>query len=465
MFKVILGLLLPLISHAQWSNDSLNNLVLSDRSDDQVQPKIVTTDEGGSYVSWFDNSEGGYDVYLQRLDINGIEQWPHNGILIADRGYSSTQEYGLAIDSHGNALIAFRDDQGGTEKITANKVSESGDLLWGPTGIQVSGITGFLANPKITGTTDGQVVVAWTKDAEVIIQKLDTDGLALWGSGIVQMTKGSSLIVSDLKASDSGTAIISMVESAGFSSPKHIWAQKFAALDGSGLWGMDPIPVFDLDGGSIQFGNFPAFITDDIGGAIFTWYTTSPNLNCRVQRIDTSGVEYFVHNGIETSTNLSQIRVSPTSAFNPSTQEIYTFWKEQNLSQSMSGIYGQKLNSLGIRQWTEGGRALVSIDENQRDFIQVSILNNQPMVAWINSFDFNNEIIEGTQVDSDGEFNWSPEIVEIGSNTNTDSRLNSAVNGNHFGLYVWTESTDVKIQNLNPDGTLGIDLIFAHGFE
>ncbi|MGJ8664071.1 MAG: hypothetical protein ACSHWU_10480 [Marinicella sp.] len=456
---------MPLISHAQWSNDSLNNLVLSDRSDDQVQPKIVTTDEGGSYVSWFDNSEGGYDVYLQRLDINGIEQWPHNGILIADRGYSSTQEYGLAIDSHGNALIAFRDDQGGTEKITANKVSESGDLLWGPTGIQVSGITGFLANPKITGTTDGQVVVAWTKDAEVIIQKLDTDGLALWGSGIVQMTKGSSLIVSDLKASDSGTAIISMVESAGFSSPKHIWAQKFAALDGSGLWGMDPIPVFDLDGGSIQFGNFPAFITDDIGGAIFTWYTTSPNLNCRVQRIDTSGVEYFVHNGIETSTNLSQIRVSPTSAFNPSTQEIYTFWKEQNLSQSMSGIYGQKLNSLGIRQWTEGGRALVSIDENQRDFIQVSILNNQPMVAWINSFDFNNEIIEGTQVDSDGEFNWSPEIVEIGSNTNTDSRLNSAVNGNHFGLYVWTESTDVKIQNLNPDGTLGIDLIFAHGFE
>lgn len=465
MHRTILCLLFPLIANAQWSNDSLNNLVIADRSDEQVQAKIVTDNDGSSYISWYDNAAGGYDVYLQRLNANGVEQWPHNGILVADRGYSSTQDYGLSIDNNGNALLAFRDDRGGTEKITANKISSAGDLLWGEFGIQVSGTTGFLAAPKIAGTADGNVVVAWTKDAEVIVQKLDPDGSALWGSGIIQMAPGSTLIASDLKASDLGHVIISMVESAGFSSPKHLWVQKLAALDGAPLWGMDPLRVFDLATGSLQFGNFPTFITDDMGGAIFSWYTTSPSLNCRVQRVDSTGLEYFVHNGVETATNAAQLRVSPAITFNPATQEIYVFWTELNAAQSQTGIYGQKFDLLGVRQWTDNGKTLVPISASQRTFVQTSLLNNEPMVAWIHSLEFNNDSIEGTQVNSDGNFNWTPEIVQIGSNTNTDSRLTSAINSNNFGIYAWSEGTDVKVQNLNLDGTLGLDIIFVNGFE
>ncbi len=97
----------------EWSNDPANNLVVADRSGEQAQPKIVATADGGFYISWFDNSAGGYDVYLQRLDAAGDEQWVHNGVLVADRAYSSTQDYGLSIDTVGNALLAFRDDRFG----------------------------------------------------------------------------------------------------------------------------------------------------------------------------------------------------------------------------------------------------------------------------------------------------------------------------------------------------------------
>ncbi len=72
-------------------------------------------------MSWFDNATGGYDVYLQRLDAAGVEQWPHNGVLVADRGYSSTMDYGLAVDTAGCALLAFNDDRTG-EAVTVARI-------------------------------------------------------------------------------------------------------------------------------------------------------------------------------------------------------------------------------------------------------------------------------------------------------------------------------------------------------
>ena len=43
-------------------------------------------------------------------------------MLVADRGFSSTQDYGLDVDSAGNALLAFRDDRFVGTQITAAKV-------------------------------------------------------------------------------------------------------------------------------------------------------------------------------------------------------------------------------------------------------------------------------------------------------------------------------------------------------
>ncbi len=64
---------------AQWSTDPAAPLVVADRSGPQVQPKMVGITGGGFYISWFDSSTGGYDVYLQRLDVGGNEMWSTTG--------------------------------------------------------------------------------------------------------------------------------------------------------------------------------------------------------------------------------------------------------------------------------------------------------------------------------------------------------------------------------------------------
>ena len=144
-FLVAASLLTALPVHAQWSSDPANNLAVADRDNEQVQPKIVPTADGGFYVSWFDNATGGYDVYLQRLDAGGNEQWVHNGILVADRTFSSTEDYGLDIDADGNALLAFGFEQGGVAQVLAQKVAPDGTLLWGDPGVFVSSDTACVA--------------------------------------------------------------------------------------------------------------------------------------------------------------------------------------------------------------------------------------------------------------------------------------------------------------------------------
>jgi hypothetical protein len=115
------GLAVP--ATAQWSSDPSVNLAIADRTADQVQPKICSTSDGGCYISWFDNAGGGYDVYLQRLDPQGYEQWPHNGLLIANRSYGWTTDYELTVDADDNAVIAYNDDRSGSDQIGCNKIS------------------------------------------------------------------------------------------------------------------------------------------------------------------------------------------------------------------------------------------------------------------------------------------------------------------------------------------------------
>src|SRR4051812_24656339 len=150
---------------AQWSSNPANCLVVGDRSGEQNQAKIKPTADGGCYISWYDNSTGGYDVYLQRLSAQGVEQWPHNGVLIADRNVSSTVDHDLIVDSAGNAVIIYNDDTvvPGTQQVQMQKISPGGVLLWGAHGITVSdGVASASSPGHICALSDGTFAAGYT---------------------------------------------------------------------------------------------------------------------------------------------------------------------------------------------------------------------------------------------------------------------------------------------------------------
>jgi hypothetical protein len=444
-------------SLADWSDDPGKNLPIADLTADQVQPKVAATSDGGCYISWFDNAAGGYDVYLQRLDAHGNELWAHNGILVADRSFSSTQDYGLDVDTGDNALLVFRDDRGGTTQITAARVGTDGTLLWGPTGVQVSSGSAFFASPKVAGTPDGGSVVGWTRDSDTRLQKLDGSGAPLWGAGLtLSDDSGGSFGLSDIKASDGVNVVVSWVrQGPNFWDPRHIWAQK---VDDSGafLWTSSHVRVYD--GGSIQFGNFPTFVGDGHGGAVFSWYSTSP-LQCFAQRILADGSEAFAHNGVATSTDATRARVSPAASFNPATGETFVFWTEMNSAQSQWGVYGQKIAPDGARQWSDTGKVLRPVGGTSMTQVSTEPYADGAVVLYAEELAVGNDRLFATRLDANGDAVWSPQEVTASSAVSEKGSLDSELSSRGVVLLAWSDDRDghrdVYAQNVNGDGTLG----------
>lgn len=452
----VLAVLTTTIAAAQWSGDPAANFAAADAASDQAQSKLAPTSDGGTWLTWFDGIGSGWDVRVQKLDLAGNELFAHNGLLVADRSFSSTQDYGLDVSSNGDALIAFRDDRPSGTQITVAKVTSAGGQPWGAAGVVLTSTGEFVANPKVAGTSDGGAVVAWIQNSSVKLQKLDSSGSPEWGAGVTLTPGTGSYSTADLHDVE-GETILSMVhQTGGFSSPKHLVAQKFDA-NGAAQWGANPIAIFN--GGSLQFGNFPSFTTDDSGGAVFSWYSSSPSLQCFAQRVDASGNEMWPHNGVALATTAGNLRVNPTAVFDPSQNEVIAAWKELNGTQSQYGVRAQRLDAAGNRLWTADGTTLVALSTTDAGMARpiVSGHGNGALVVWAEAPSFGTDRLYGAHVAANGAIDVAK--FDVASTPSTKSRLQATTTAAGFGLLSWgderSDAGDIYVQNLAFDGTLG----------
>lgn len=450
-------LFLSALAAAQWSTNPAQHLSVGDGPSDQILPKVATTFDGGTWVSWFDGIATGFDVRVQKLDAAGNEVFPHGGVLVADRSFTSVQDYGLAADSFGDALLAFRDDSTGSPQVAAARVSSDGTLAWKTV---LTATTSFVASPKVAASSN-DAVVAWTQGSEVRVQRLSAIGLA-GGPPAVFTPPSGSYAVSDVRSEGFGDAIVSFVhQTGGFGSPRQLRAQKLDSNLNS-LWGAGPVSVFTT--GSLQFGNFPVFTTDGSGGALFAWYDTSGlQLQCYVQHLDSSGTAIFPAGGVPVSTNAVRQRVSPSAAFDAAAQETYVFWEETDSTQALSGLYGQKLDASGNRLWTDDGLAYVALSPTQISQVRTVRVGGATRVFWNSSPSFGQDVIAGLGVDGSGSVTLGP--FGVSTTPSGKSRLDVAVVQasfaiqNPFAVMAWSDDRvdagDVLAQNAGSDGTLG----------
>jgi hypothetical protein len=463
---VVFSLSLMLSSNAwsQWSSDPSKNLALANKNDgaDQVQPKVKPLPRGGWYVSWFDSDPQtlppvGYDVYLQHLNSKGVEQFKHGGIKVADLTNSSTEDYGLDVDTAGNALLVFLDTrEGPNQQVTAARMSAGGKALWGPRGVQLTkGSTHSNGSPKIAGTSDGGVVVAWISDSNTVLQKLDATGKPLWGNGVVLSESGYNYWLSDLHAAEGGSVIVSWVRNHGFGSDSQLRANKVSDT-GKLLWGTKNVTIFDT--GSLQFGSFPYFVLDGKGGAVFAWYTSTPALQCFAQHILSDGSEAFPHNGSAASTDMTQVRVDPTASYLAANDEIFLVWTEEDSNQVLNGIYAQKFGPKGGRRWGQNGRTLVPLGTDSQILPRTVQVDDDVLAFWIDMQTFGNATIQAERLEDSGKVRCAQFPVSTAT-SNKGRPAADIVTASGLAAIAFEDdrvgNNGIFIQNVNRDCSLG----------
>jgi hypothetical protein len=455
--------------NAQWSSNPAVNLTVCDTTGEQTLPKLAITSDGGCYIGWFDSRGGSYAVYLQKLNAQGVKQFPANGLLISNNPQSSSLvDWDLAVDDSDCCVLAFTDTRV-TSSINpyAYRISPTGQFLWGPNGIALTdSVNVYQANPKVIVTSDGNFVIPWQYNNKIGMVKLNKAGTKLWGS-VPLMVIGNPGTGEKFNypigiKSDNGSIILYWIGYTGsFLSPANYktYTQKFSS-SGAIQWGNPQDTIWSL--GSAQGTYQPSIYSDGNNGAIYVWqsYVAGPT-NCYVQRKNSAGQIQFPVNGATVADVNTDLRFQPAACYMPSTQETYVFWQEKNSLQSMIGVYGQKFSSDGTKLWPSTGFVFKPLDANSFAYLSTYSRDTSVMVYYVEStFGSNNGLVKAFKTNRNGTMLWGGgNIITPCSSTSSKGRMSTGVNQNNMSILAFSDgridAAGMYAQNVNYNGTFG----------
>lgn len=473
MSIVLLLLLLQIsfntsISYSQWSSNPGVNLQVCDAGGEQALPKIANTSDGGSFICWFDNRNGSYAVYLQKLNSLGVKQFAADGLLVSGNPQSSSLvDYDMISDDSNNAIIVFTDTRSGsTINPFAYKISSQGNFLWGANGVTLANDAGtFQANPKVIKTSDNNFVITWIYSSspnKIAFQKLSSGGVKQWGTDPIYLSGAGTehFTYPSMVSSDNGTSIVMWSGYSGtFINPLNykLYSQKFSST-GSVIW---KDTVYSL--GRVTGFFVPKIFTDESDGALYVWQDDRNAVNIQstfVQHFTAAGTNLFPVNGVEASAMSGFNKFDAWAAYMKSTGETYLVWKQANIAQSSYAIYGQRLSADGTRLWTDDAKQFVTFS-NDSYINQICFTKDTSFIVAYNQSIFGsaNNFIFAFISNRNGDIGWGGTVRDVGDLVSGKSKIVGAIDQNGMTKIAWADNRNdfngIYAQNVNLNGTLG----------
>jgi hypothetical protein len=462
-FFTVFVLLMSLTVSGQWSTDPSVNNVIADMSGEEVIPKIATAADGTTYIGWFSNESGNYNVRLQKLDVFGNLQWDEAGLLISDHtSMSWLTDWDMTVDAEDHAILCFQDIRNsGNNNIYAYRISPDGEFVWGADGLELSNSTAFDVSPKVVVTNAGNIVVAWQSDEVIIRQKIAPDGTLLWGANGITMSGSNTYSWPQLLPVGDDDVIMKFFEDSGpsWSPTRHVFAQRYDE-DGNPVWAEDVV-ISNAGGISAWTQIFP-FINDGNDGFYIAWHDDRDNnslASIYMQHVGPDGQVLLTNNGVEVSTMPNRNHFDAELGFPPGSDDIFVFWNEMDGDQNNRGIYGQKISSSGDRLWTDNGKVFIEISPVNVFPFATRNSDSDMIVVYEEFSSAVNSGLKAMRIDTDGNYVWTEEQVDMC--TVQSEKGHPAVNNymNAQWIAVWEDhrsgNADIYGQNIQPDGSLG----------
>ncbi len=190
----------------QWTT---NGVPVTRAANDQTRPRAVADGSNGAFIAWQDEryiaaGTGNTDVFAQRIDGSGVPLWkvvPNPGDVLPD-SLNGFQIYGfqgdafdgeqrvpeMILDGSGGVIVACEDGRSLTSyDVTAQRLDAAGNLMWGFTGVVISGAANDQRYPMLCSNGAGGAIVTWysyprgaNADADIYAQNVNAAGTVQW---------------------------------------------------------------------------------------------------------------------------------------------------------------------------------------------------------------------------------------------------------------------------------------------
>ncbi len=435
---------------AQWVDDPVSNTSIANCNKNAAEVYVSTdVSTGDTYVQWHYQGENGWSPWLQRLDFNGVPQWPADGIHVTTPDFA-TWSPGYAMTAvNGGVVTVFRTLG---PHHWAVKINADGTFPWGEHGMVLFDGEGGGRSEVIAGD-DGGVWALGTDMDSTFLQYVNADGTLRPKTTIKDPAKKCTNGVM-IPAEDGVFVVYAKQTLQGYTNyNKEIHV---AGYDKNGEQVFPETLLFGLQTVGASYVHYA--IPDSKGGGYVYQFHNA------IGGVYNTYVTHFDENGTPTISDLNGIAVhSPdygnyyTNAYatiDPKSNDIIIAYLQKDAgSQSQHRVYVNRITESGEKPWGDG---IMVADYTGRSYSDIHVDANNAVEGFVVTFGTSQGSIEAVGYDLDGNLLWNTTM----SSTSYNKTISDNTAGFHYGqnIVAWINSDDggVYAQNISWDGTMGV---------
>ena len=448
---LLLALATLITLKAQWVDDPYNNTFIANCNDGAAE-LYVSTDisTGDSYVQWHYQGENGWSPWIQRLNSEGVPQWPADGIHVTTPDFATWSPGYSMTAVEGGVVTMFR-TLGPHHWVV--KVNADGTFPWGEHGIMLFDGEGGGRSEVIAGD-DGGVWVLGTDMDNSFLQYVNADGTLRTMATITDPDKKCTN--GKLIASDDGVYVVYAKQTLqGYTNYiKEIYVAGYNK-DGELI-----VPETLLLAQQTVGASYVHYaISDGMGGGyVYQWHSgIGGAYNIYVTHFDKTGTPTITEpNGVPVhSTDPNNFYINAYPTIDPNTNDLLLVYRQtEAYSQSQYKAYINRITTTGEKPWGEG---ILMLDNGTEHFygLRIDAFENGDGFAVIYHDGASTQTIEAQGFDMDGNTTWSTQMCSHPYPKTGTENTTGFHEGQNIVAWVDAQNGGVYGQNIGWDGTMG----------